>query len=355
MRILFATPDLLGHGGVQYFSRMALQALVEGLRPNLAPTVVSRMDSTQALTEATGFGGFGARGSRAKACLTLIRALNTTRWDAVILMHAHLAPLLLYSIRRPPTLIVLHGIEAWRPLPRMTRWGLHKADRLLVNSSHTWQRALACNPWMTSIPYGVCHLGVPAVDQDPGAEEPSPEQAPYALTIGRMAEQERYKGFEELIAIWPKLNLERPSLKLVLIGDGGDRARLEAKARACEANAVFLGPVSDAVRDRYLRHCNCFCMPSRGEGFGLVYLEAMRLGKPVLAGSNDAGAEVIVDGKTGRTVDPTDPKQLLAGLLDITGPSARAYGEAGRHRFLERFTAEHFRERFVGQVREILK
>ncbi len=153
-----------------------------------------------------------------------------------------------------------------------------------------------------------------------------------------------------MIQIWPRLENERPGLKLVLIGDGPDRPRLEAQASQVGANTHFLGRVDDAVRDRYLRHCMCFCMPSRREGFGLVYLEAMRLGKPVLGGSSDGAAEVIIDGVTGRTVDPTNTEKLLAALLDVSGPNAPAYGAAGRARFLEHFTYEQFRDRFSAEV-----
>jgi glycosyltransferase involved in cell wall biosynthesis len=248
---------------------------------------------------------------------------------------------------------MMYGVDVWRPLSWAGRRGLRRVTRLVSISEHTRRRAEAHNPWMSDVPHELCYLGVPPAAGAPAGDRP-PEDGPYAVTIGRMVGEERYKGFDEMIDVWPRLQIERPGLRLVLIGDGPDRPRLEARARLVGANARFLGRVDDAARDRYLRHCSCFCMPSRHEGFGLVYLEAMRLGKPVLAGSGDAGAEVVVDGVTGRTVDPTNPGKLLAALLDVTGPNAGTYGEAGRQRYLEQFTYEHFRDRFLAEVREVI-
>jgi glycosyltransferase involved in cell wall biosynthesis len=169
-----------------------------------------------------------------------------------------------------------------------------------------------------------------------------------------MSSKERYKGHEELIRVWPRVRLERPGLRLVLLGDGDDRPRLEGLAGPRPEGIEFLGAVDDATRDRYLRRCRCFCLPARGEGLGLAYLEAMRLGKPVLAGDKDAGREVVVDGLTGRTVDPLDEAELFCGVLDVSGPSAEEMGAAGRRRFEEQFDYDRFLGRFSRHLEEIL-
>lgn len=88
-------------------------------------------------------------------------------------------------------------------------------------------------------------------------------------------------------------------------------------------------------------------MPSRGEGFGLVYLEAMRAGKPVLAARGSAAEEIVVDGATGLLVDPDDREELrdaLGQLLDYPG-EARRMGEAGHERWRKELGMEKFRER----------
>src|SRR5262249_36465528 len=156
-------------------------------------------------------------------------------------------------------------------------------------SNHTRTLSQAANPWLSALNSDVCHLGLLGTQGDRASAPPAESlpdclSRPFALSIGRMSRDEGYKGHEELIRAWPSLEQARPGLELVLIGDGNDRPRLEGLARQLRARVCFLGAVSDSVRDACLQTCRCFCMPARGEGFGLVYLEAMRAGKPVLAG-----------------------------------------------------------------------
>ncbi len=96
-------------------------------------------------------------------------------------------------------------------------------------------------------------------------------------------------------------------------------------------------------------------MPSRGEGFGLVFLEAMRARKPVLASTADAAREIVADGVTGRLVDLDNPTELLAGILDVSGDRAAGMGQAERQRYLDCFTYGHFVERFGPVIRSLLE
>ncbi len=354
MQILFVTPDLLGYGGIQYCNRLALQALREVFGSAGQIHVVSQMDATCTLASAVGEPCFGADGRRARMGAALLRLINGNRWDAVLLMHLNYARLLSLCVRHPPTLVMLYGVEAWRPLPWPARWGLRRIDRLASISDHTRNRARTFNPWMANLPHEVCHLGVPLAPDDPPGNTHSPEDQPYVLSVGRMEGTERGKGFDELLGVWPRLRQHRPRLKLVLVGDGSDRPRLEAVAKQAGADVRFLGQVDNNTLNRYYKHCTCFSLTSRQEGFGLVYLEAMRFGRPVLAGSTDAGAEIIPDRVAGRVVDPTNQDQLLEAILDVTGPNAAAYGAAAYQWFLDRFTYAHFRDRFVALAGRVL-
>ncbi len=112
--------------------------------------------------------------------------------------------------------------------------------------------------------------------------------------IGRMSSGEQYKGYEEMIRCWPLVERIRPDLRLILVGSGDDRPRLEALARNTSQSIDFVGQVSDPERDRLIRECAAFALPSRGEGFGLVYLEAMKVKKPVIAGSWTLGRRSLL-------------------------------------------------------------
>lgn len=169
-----------------------------------------------------------------------------------------------------------------------------------------------------------------------------------------MSSQERYKGHEELIRVWGDVVRTYPDLSLTVIGDGDDRPRLESLARDLAVEVNFLGSVDDQTRDAALFDCSSFCLPSRGEGFGLVYLEAMRFGRPVLAGATDAGREIVIDNVTGRTVKPTDLAQLRDAILDVSVHRAVEFGRAGKERFESEYRYDRFLKRFKDGIDKVM-
>lgn len=247
---------------------------------------------------------------------------------------------------RSPYLVQLHGIEAWRPLGWDRERALAKATVRCAVSSYTLERARPFHP------KGLDDAAVLPL----ALEERKPEGAVDALLlgrlgrgffliVGRMDARERYKGHDQLLEALRGI----PDARLVVAGDGDDRLRLEAKAAGLEMadRVAFTGFTSEATLAELYRRCAAFAMPSRGEGFGLVYLEAMRAGKPVLAVRGSAAEEIVVDGKTGLLADPDDREELrgaLARLLDHPGETRRM-GEAGFERWRREFGIERFRER----------
>jgi len=246
---------------------------------------------------------------------------------------------------RAPYLIPLYGIEVWRPLEWDRRRALAHATVLFAISAHTRERARGFVPGLNGAP--VLPLAL---------EERRPEGAVDApllgrlgrgffLIVGRMDPRERYKGHDQLLEALVRV----PDARLVVAGDGGDRPRLEAKAAGLGIGdrVLFTGFTSEATLVEIYRRCAAFAMPSRGEGFGLVYLEAMRAGKPVLAARDSAAEEIVIDGATGLLVDPDDREELrgaLGRLLDYPG-EARRMGEAGFERWRKELSLERFRER----------
>jgi phosphatidylinositol alpha-1,6-mannosyltransferase len=164
-----------------------------------------------------------------------------------------------------------------------------------------------------------------------------------------MASEERYKGHDLLIDLWSRVSAEVPGARLVIAGDGDDRARLEAKAAPLGNIVNFLGRVPDETLVTLYRQCVFFVMPSRDEGFGLVFLEAMRAGKACI-GAVGAAAEIIEDGVTGLVVDPGDPEEVFKAVVRLfREPDTReCMGQAGASRVAAQFTEAHFRRRFLG-------
>jgi phosphatidyl-myo-inositol dimannoside synthase len=357
MRVLFLTTELADIGGVQYAGRLLLRGLDDVFENRADFTILSLRDSLAKLQGLKLPGrAIGFDGNRCRLLWHSFRLRKSSKWDLLVLGHINLGAVpLLISGSCSRSLAFVYGVEAWRPLRGTRRLGLRKMDRLLYISEHTRKLSHQFNPWLMEQPSGICHLGLLPEEKLSDADLSDPRvlehsESAFVLTVGRMSAAERYKGHEELIRVWPRVLEDRPDLRLVFVGDGDDRPRLEELARPQGDKVQFLRVVDDATRNRLLRSCRCFCLPSRGEGFGLVYLEAMRLGKPVLAGRDDAGKEVVLDGVTGRTVDPKDPEMLRRGILDVTGPRAPSMGAEGRRRFLDHFDYPAFLKRLRSQM-----
>jgi phosphatidylinositol alpha-1,6-mannosyltransferase len=232
----------------------------------------------------------------------------------------------------------------------MTRRLLPRVDLFLCNSDHTWARFSGFQPRLA----GAARRTVPLGLGEPLAgATPLPDPAPAALMIGRLSRGEDYKGHRELFAAWPAVRARVPGAELWVAGDGDLRPELETLARGLgpDGGGVrFWGAVPDAEKERLLRRARCLALPSRGEGFGLVYLEAMRLGRPCLVSSLDAGREVVNPPEAGLAADPRRPAELAAAvarLLAASDPEWRAWSAQARARYERGFTAAHFQERLV--------
>jgi glycosyltransferase involved in cell wall biosynthesis len=155
-----------------------------------------------------------------------------------------------------------------------------------------------------------------------------------------------------VIEALPRLVKDMPRLAYVIAGEGRDRARLEAKARALgvAGHVVFAGYVPEADKPDLYRLADGFVLAGRGEGFGIVLLEAMASGVPVLGSTRDATREVLADGAAGLLVDPYDAEALpraIAALLrrpkGVVPAEVQRYGAAAftarAHAALDRIAA----------------
>lgn len=302
-----------------------------------------------------GFACFG--GSRLRLTLRVLGMQLASRRRLLLFDHPGpaRAQALLPARLRSPYLIVTHGIEIWRPLGRQLESALRGAARVFAS---TRASIAAAQP---HLPAG-CALTLLPPGREP-AQPPSHAKLPnglapgFVLTVGRLESSERYKGIDELIEAWPAVVARLPEARLVVVGEGSDRPRLERKARdlGLEGSIRFLGFVSTALLDALYRAAALFALPSRGEGFGLVFLEAMAVAKPCLALRDTAPAEIVVDGETGRLVPAGDGPALERALIELLSDPdrARVLGEAGRRRYESELTFDAFERRLVPVLDEL--
>jgi phosphatidylinositol alpha-1,6-mannosyltransferase len=208
---------------------------------------------------------------------------------------------------RVPYAVFLHGVEAWDRLAPADVRAVKGASLRLANSRFTARRVMQANPDIGEVV--ACHLALPqgAADLFSGPVVRH-ARSKVVLVVGRIDSGERYKGHRQLIDIWPTVAERVPDAQLVIAGDGDDRPSLEAKARTVPHGdrILFTGFLDREALDAQYAQASIFALPSRGEGFGLVYLEAMANRLPCVGSIHDAATEVIVDGVTGLLADPDD-------------------------------------------------
>jgi glycosyltransferase involved in cell wall biosynthesis len=145
----------------------------------------------------------------------------------------------------------------------------------------------------------------------------APDQ-PIIFSLSRLSHSDAYKNLDRLIAAVPALLPQWPDLRLMIAGDGDDRPRLEQFARQLGVHnqVIFTGRLAAVELADHLRLASLFAMPSTGEGFGIVFLEALGCGRPVLAGNRDGSVDPLGNGRFGLLVDPLLPlAPPLASLL----------------------------------------
>ena len=338
--MIVLTPNLCGRDGISRLARLVTGAFDEATVFALhEPAEVTRFQRARV----HGAGGHGAR----FAVAALRGAAAADRQTSVIVTHLHLAPAALaFAWRGAPVTVILCGVEAWKPITRLQRAALDRAARLIAISRFTRDGFLVANPHFTDRAVDVCHLGVEPL----AGRERAAAPVPSALIVGRMASDERYKGHDLLLEIWRDVSDAVPDASLRIVGDGDDRPRLEQKAVSLGlgGRVTFLGRLDEEALLREYERCTAFVMPSRDEGFGFVFVEAMRAARACV-GSRGAAAEIIADGETGLLVEPGDRAQLLQALIGVLRdrPATEAMGARGRQRFLQQFTEQRFRDRFT--------
>jgi glycosyltransferase involved in cell wall biosynthesis len=314
-RFIFLTPLMSGTDGISEMPRQWVRVVESraGLDAH-AVEVWSLDDYTRpsVLDAASTFRG-GGGGRFRFASFGVMDGASSAEDTVVVVMHLQLLPVALPLVLRGARLVtVLMGIEAWTPLNHLQKAAMRRAWRVIAISTHTAVRFRVANPWIGEMPITVCHPGVPPLPRVTAA----PFDGRYALIVARMDVRERYKGHDTLIELWPAVRRTVADAQLIVVGDGDDAARLRQKAADTCEGITFLGRVDEVTLAALYRDATFFVMPSPDEGFGLVYLEAMRASTPCIA-VHGAAEEIITDGHDGLIVDAGDDDELLAAIVHL--------------------------------------
>lgn len=277
-------------------------------------------------------------------------AVGRTFWgslappDFVLYEHVDLAVLhtIIPRLRPIPYAVFLHGIEIWKPIVRRRREALLGASVLLVNSATTQNEARLFNPWLPNAE--VTWLGVDRQNEMANVES----SAPVGLFVGRMADSERLKGHDSVMDAWPLIKSSVPDAKLIIVGTGNDKHRLENRVKSERLSGVeFSGWVDDAQRNQMFRSCRMLFYPSKQEGYGLAGVEAASFGVPLLGLAGTVTEELFPVG-TGAVIAKDLSRESIAKAaipLLASAQDAQALGTSAAARVNAVFLREHFADR----------
>ena len=234
--------------------------------------------------------------------------------------HLYMAPLaaVVSKLARAPMWLQLHGIEAWNRPSRLVRWSAEQSTIVTTVSRYTRRRFIG---WADYEPNSVLVLPNTFGQHFTPGEENISMKAKFGLkgkrfllTVSRLSKQDGYKGHAKIIECLPALIAEIENLAYVIVGDGDLRTELVnlAKTHGVGKAVIFLKRVeSNVLRDLY-RAADIFIMPSTREGFGIVFLEALACGTPVIAGDWAGARDPLQDGRLGVL---TDDDGLVKAIL----------------------------------------
>ncbi|MCS3708345.1 glycosyltransferase involved in cell wall biosynthesis [Salinibacter ruber] len=333
MRILAPHPDSFGgYGGIAAASRQFLRALCEMdateevvALPRNQPETISETLPDALTWEADSAGGVTA------FVQALLRRLAVDRdFDLIWCGHLHLVPFALLARRLTgaPIVVHVHGIEAWEPTEKwLVNRLVSRVDHFISVSETTKERLVAWSGLLpeqgTVVPNTIDFDGMGPGPKSPELLDRYDLHDCYVLmTMGRLVGKERRKGFDRVLDVLPAVAEKRPDVAYTIAGKGPDRSRLETKAErlGVRDRVVFTGYVPEDEKADHFRLADRFVMPSEGEGFGLVLLEALACGTPVIASDRDGGREAVAHGDFGKLVDPRDSTDLVKAILSEQTP-----------------------------------
>ena len=335
MNILFLTLRVFSAtGGIEKVCRLAGRALhllsLENIDNKLK--VFSMYDEPADVNElyfpTSIFTGFG------KSKTHFIRAAVKEGINSQLVIFSHVNLLVVgYIIKliSPKTKVVLiaHGIEVWRIFPKWKKMMLNRYDLILPVSEFTKTRMMEL--------YDIPEKNITVLNNclDPFLPLPLKanknrrllelyginENDTVLFTLTRMATGEKYKGYDHVIQAVYELRHINPSIKYMIVGkyDEIEKARLdEIIARlSLKGNIILTGFIPDDEIAVHFNLADIYIMPSQKEGFGIVFIEALYYGKPVIAGNIDGSVDALKNGDFGLLVNPTNQQQITDAIVEV--------------------------------------
>jgi phosphatidylinositol alpha-1,6-mannosyltransferase len=332
MKVLFLYLNAFSYvGGIQKFNLNFLKALDENTEKGIVVNALSLSDLKKDLNK--DFRCVNQQTAEGNKFVFLLKAVRQgLTSDTIVFGHVNLIfPLaLIYGLFTNKKLILItHGIEIWKPLSFLKKICLRNLDLIITVSSFTKNKIVE-----------VQRIDEKKIALLPNTLEPGFNFIPNThfiellrekyglkrddkvlLTVCRLSKEEQYKGYDKVIQSLKGLSEQISNIKYLIAGkyDIEEKERLHQIIKECgvEEKVILTGYVSDEELSSLYHLCDLFIMPSSNEGFGIVFLEALACGKPVIGGNKDGSVDALLNGELGLLVDPENGEQICEALRNM--------------------------------------
>ncbi len=319
-------------GGIEKFNRCFLKALKEiESKGKITVDAISLHDTNvnEKYFSKSNYTYFS--GNKTKFISSVIK--NSKYYDTIIVGHINLAlpGVIIKLLSEKKLMLVAHGIELWKSFTGIKKYFLDNTDKILAVSNFTKQQLFKYNK-IAEEKIIVFHNTIdPYFNFPVNFDKPEYLKERYQLngqkiiyTLTRLSSSEKYKGYDKVLEALPELKKVNPYIKYIIAGKADEAESQRVKkiitSLHLEDNVLLTGFIKDEeVTDHYLL-ADAFIMPSTMEGFGIVFIEAMACGVPVIAGNVDGSTDALKNGELGTLIDPNSNSDIIQSLSSLMFP-----------------------------------
>ncbi len=358
-RVLFVLSGIWSTGGIEKYNQNLLRGSIEA---GYSSEVISRNDERKEFNDMHVYSFGHIRNilyrKAAFSLMTLLRAY-AFKPDVIVCGHIHLSPLcyIVSLLLKTKYLVLTHGIDVWNIAGKLQARCLRKAALVTTVSEFTRNIILEQLPDIKD----KIELLPNTVDVSQFSPGPRPDylmerhkiekQNKVILTVARLKKTEVRKGHYKVLEVMADLVKTFPEIRYVLVGSGDDLDNIRTYLRTnnLEESVILAGHVPERELPDYYNLSDVFVMPSSKEGFGIVFLEAIASGKPVICGNKDGSVEAVLNGEAGILVDPDSTEEIKQAVINVLQKinDKRSGGDRFRERIIEEFGNKRFQERIV--------
>jgi phosphatidylinositol alpha-1,6-mannosyltransferase len=287
-----------------------------------------------------------ANGNKVVFAWRVLQDILKNKPDLIILGHLHFAKLapLLRQFTKKPIVCILHGIEAWTYSQKLQK-GINSITSFWSVSQYTSKRFSS----IYALPSYRVELIFNTLAPTWNANQAQPSRKPFFLSVCRLNEDEKYKGIDRMLGTVYKLKdlFKLHNFRYVIVSHGNDvhRHKVLSKEYGIQEVVDFQGKLSEERLQELYRDCYAFALPSSGEGFGIVYLEAMAYKKACIAHTDCGADDVVIHEHTGFQIHTDEELEKAISFLILNPKATKIMGVNGYALLQEKFIFPAFKKR----------